>query len=942
MTLKTLSKSKYSLIAIFCQISLLVVALYPWSNQVALANNKSDAINTGDMVVNLGNNLRVILVRQPSFPMVSTQLWYHMGKSGERKHEKGSCYAVKHTLDTQPFIEDNHSSLTLIKNAAKFDSFISDDFTTFIINARESDLDTCLKLQAKRFSTLTLHSKWMRKGIHASIKNHGQKGLGSYFSRLRSEVRSIAIPNYSNNHVLKASQEEHLTASASKVRAFYHQQFLNTPVTLVISGNIDSARTLNLVQKHFVKGRSTKKQNPSSSPVPPQSAEKSFTRFVKGDSNHVLISFRKDNLTGPDLASLMVLEALLNNKVNGILKNRFVEEDICTKASAMLELRRDTSLFNIYFKSPQGIAPELVRKDADMLFESLKDVSIDKVSLDKAKKRAIFKFMKERNGPEITAYQHGFYDSIGLHKELVSWTKNVNAVNDKSLNKVCKELLKKTNRTVGIFKAKDLSYIDEEYSSIKLSSKVKVEDQSNDQVNETDKPNSAKKKEVDTSGISNSKEPNRASLKLKVAASTVQTKILENGITLKLVSVPETKFISLSGKLKAGVAFEDKDSIGVSEVNTALMNGDSKNISKAKSEILQSNNGLDKEDILHFENGIENVLFHTNCLVDDLGTQLKLVSHHMRFPNMNASSIEGAIDSARHTLIKKNQNPELRLRNHLLRGLLSKDSVCRPTQINKELHLLKNISSDKILAFRKRTIDPKNLELAFVGDTTIEKLESTVNSIFSNWSKSNSVLGQPGAIENKKQILKVIAQSGKKERDTILIGRLYQGETSNLIPFLAITNCYLFQHPLSSKLRQLNKSSFLEEKLALIGSKTLWTVYLDAPRRDIEKTFRIFKREVLELSQNGLGKNKLKELQRYLEADSALTYGKNTITLSRLILSASEDNVMPLDIVRNFGVVTLEKVNRFIKEDWNPTKSLLVIDVSPQSKNLTRHLNLHK
>ena len=129
--------------------------------------------------------------------------------------------------------------------------------------------------------------------------------------------------------------------------------------------------------------------------------------------------------------------------MHGLLKNRFLENSLCQEARANLELRRRSGLFKVHFSCEPDIAPNLVLKDFNNLLDTITDISIDSISLERAKKRARMRFLKASSGPYEAAYQHGFLDALENHNLADSWLTLIDAVEDLDIKRVAREYLHK-------------------------------------------------------------------------------------------------------------------------------------------------------------------------------------------------------------------------------------------------------------------------------------------------------------------------------------------------------------------------------------------------------------------------------------------------------------------------------------------------------------------
>ena len=816
----------------------------------------------------------------------------------------------------------------MIENAAQFDSVVSDDFTAFIVNAEASSLKECLKIQSARLNLIDPHPKWIRSGIKESIKN-SKTVSSSLKNRLHKQVRSLALPNLKREQSLSKSTEELFHSSASKVKRFYREKFLKAPVTLVLSGNFEIENAMSLIKEYYSSSRVISIEHLPLEPQQEQVSQRSFSRFVPGNSNHIFISYIAPKLSPKDLASLIVLESLLKNKTNGLLKNRFQANNLCTTSDAILEQKYGTCLFSIYLKSTQSTGPEIVLEDLDTLLDSLKQISVNNISLTGAKKRAILGCLKNNSAPYKAAYQHGLFDAVDRHQFLANWESHINAVTDESIKEVCQKFLVKSKRTVGVFKAKDISSTtDAVYQQIVNSTSTPVAPANTVQ---TDSQSSNNPRSMEPEPEQEPKESGEKTIKSAFSLDNVKSKQLNNGIKIKVYTVPNSKVVSLFGTINAGSRFDSGNKFGASLVNVSLMNGNSKAISAKKSKELQANNGLDPDDLLKFENGKNRVSFRTVCLKENLKTQIKLLAHHLLRPNLKESKFEEAKGKAKQFVKSENRRIDNRLQNYLLRSLVADNSPYKPVSEAVLLKSINDLTVADLENFRKTTIRPTSLNLVAVGDISLTRLETIVNTVFQDWTKTEKN-NDPAVLKNNRQVLKVIVSNPGTPK--LLLGQLVPYEKTR---DLAIIDCALFDHPLLARLPKERFKDSINPGLKSIGKQALWSLKLNGSERSIEDSFKSLKTALISIKSKGLSVSEFERLKTFLGKSQLLLNFNTPLNAAKFI--AHDFNEGSTQLVSN---TTFDGTNSFLKSDFKPERSCIVFALDKNSKNLVKRINLHK
>lgn len=925
--------SVFRTITCFALAFLMISATVP---SAIAAETQSSVINRGGTVIVLQNGLRVILVNQPAFPLTSCQLWYHQGSDSEPEGYKGACYALKHILSLDSMIANQKEAIKLFKSAAQFDSFASEDFTAFAINSVKENLPEALKIQAARLNSKLDNPQVVIDGLSESSKKHTALVEPTDYERLENEIRSLASGRG------KHPEHQHHINNAKKVKEYYQASFMKAPVTLVIAGNFDSAAVLKSIQANFAGARMLQKPKPPQSNWQPAEKEKSFTKFITGDTNYIAVAFKVPGVSNPDIAPLVVLESLLANKVNGILKNRFIADSTCKAAGAKLELRKEHGLFRLHFASDQSVDPKLVLIDLDSLIHTLQDVSIDSISLNRARQRAYMRYLKHLGGPYDAAYHHGYFEAMENHNLIAEWKSILDKVKDEDIIRVAKRYLTVNNRTVGIYKTKTKTATKNQ----ELSSESEDRDHFHTMRNGTSVPVNKSVKEVAREEATNlvNKRPVEANVgPILFPSIKPEQKKLANGIKLVLYPVKGSQIVSLTGSIQCGSVHEPQTKRGVSQLNTALMNGDSVNISLERSRILQSNKGLSLEDLLSFTSGPEYTTFHCNFFKDNLKTLTKLLSHHMRYPDLSDAKFERARALATSTVMLENSLSRDKLKNHLMRNLLDKNSTYGPVQVNSLVSAIDKLTPEDVSEYRNKWLKPCSTVIVAVGDMDLTTLANTIEPIFADWkSNDGSEPVSPPVQLNPRQILKIILPEVPDSRPPELVaGRLIEEEGDSGFADMALTNCALFEHPIYARLSRSRFGPYLDVNSEKLGDHCLWWSKMTGRKNVLEDTFTAFKKAVLDLENKGIGDMELKELKDFLIRRSVIRGESDIFTIADTVLKRLNAD-RSIDIAR--AVLQREKtdLNQFIKDTLKPERSCLVFELNKNSRNLARKLNLNK
>ena len=103
----------------------------PRSTVYAAAGSEAASARAAEQI-SLPNGLKIILLEDHSFPVISTQVWYRVGARNESLGSTGLSHLVEHLLFRNVgTFRKNELGATIARNGGQFNGYTSDDFTKF-------------------------------------------------------------------------------------------------------------------------------------------------------------------------------------------------------------------------------------------------------------------------------------------------------------------------------------------------------------------------------------------------------------------------------------------------------------------------------------------------------------------------------------------------------------------------------------------------------------------------------------------------------------------------------------------------------------------------------------------------------------------------------------------------------------------------------------------
>ena len=276
----------------------------------------------------LPNGLNVILHRDPSVPVVSVNIWYHVGSGHERPGRTGFAHLFEHVMfEGSMHVPEGSFDTWLEAAGGNNNGSTSQDRTNYYEDVPANALELALFLESDRMGFL-LDDKAPDKinGQRDVVKNEKRQSVDNQpYGQAYIELPAMLYPAghpYSWSTI--GSMEDLTAASFEDVARFFRTYYVPGNASLVIAGDIDIANTRKLVEKWFA-------DVPAGKPVPPLSAPTVVLDGVKKKTitdrvqlSRIYLGWHTPGLLKPGDAEMDILSNLLSGGKNSRLYKRLV------------------------------------------------------------------------------------------------------------------------------------------------------------------------------------------------------------------------------------------------------------------------------------------------------------------------------------------------------------------------------------------------------------------------------------------------------------------------------------------------------------------------------------------------------------------------------------------------------------------------------------------
>nr|MBA3949741.1 insulinase family protein [Acidobacteriota bacterium] len=203
----------------------------------------------------LPNGLDVILHEDRSVPMVSINMWYHVGSGSEKPGRTGFAHLFEHLMfEGSKHVPEGAFDSWLEAAGGNNNGSTSRDRTNYYIDVPSNALDLALFLESDRMGyLLDIVTPQLVNGQRDVVKNERRQGVENAPYGM-ADVRMDELL-YPKGHPYSWStigyMEDLTAASDDDVREFFRTYYVPGNASLVIAGDIDIAATRAKIERWF-------------------------------------------------------------------------------------------------------------------------------------------------------------------------------------------------------------------------------------------------------------------------------------------------------------------------------------------------------------------------------------------------------------------------------------------------------------------------------------------------------------------------------------------------------------------------------------------------------------------------------------------------------------------------------------------------------------------
>jgi zinc protease len=398
----------------------------------------------------LGNGLTIVVLADPSTPLISYHTWFRVGSRHEQKGKTGLAHLFEHLMFNQTrSLAHGEFDRRIEAAGGETNASTWTDWTQYHTELPASELPVIVELEAERMKALVLREPQLRSEKEVVINERQFRVDDDVEGAVSERMYALAFRKHTYGHPTIGWRKDIEGFTTEDCRTFYRTYYAPNNATLVVVGRLDEEQLLGLVQKRY--GGIA----PALIPAPPkvvEPAQKSERKLVlrrPTPTEKLALGYRAPAFGDADYPALLLLNELLFVGASARMFQLLVrKQQLATDVSASIAPFVDPGLYDIWVSLRPGCHAKQAARALDREFARLRKERVSTKDLERVKSRAELGFLLGLETAAGRAEQIGFYETVlGDAALLFDRLKRFREVNAEDVRRVARRVLDPRQRT---------------------------------------------------------------------------------------------------------------------------------------------------------------------------------------------------------------------------------------------------------------------------------------------------------------------------------------------------------------------------------------------------------------------------------------------------------------------------------------------------------------
>ncbi len=352
----------------------------------------------------LSNGLTVIMVSVPSPGLIA---YYTIVRTGSRDEVEPGKSGFAHFFEHMMFRGTKKYPARLYDRivtrlGADANAFTTDDFTAYHLQFAKEDLEQVIDIESDRFQNLD-YERLAFETEAGAVYGEYRKSVTDPFFLLDEKLRDLAYDVHTYKHTTMGFEADiqAMPQAYEYSRSFFHRLYRPENVVLLIVGDVDMDKTMELVRKYYGPWKRGY-QAPAIPVEPPQTGERRGEIVYPGQTLPILAVAYKGDAFDPGnstYVAALVLGDLAFGKTSELYKKLVVQEQKVEFLFADFPMNRDQPLFTIVAMIKREEDIGYVRDEVYRTLAAFQTRPVDPARLDMVRRHHKYAFLMELDSP---------------------------------------------------------------------------------------------------------------------------------------------------------------------------------------------------------------------------------------------------------------------------------------------------------------------------------------------------------------------------------------------------------------------------------------------------------------------------------------------------------------------------------------------------------------
>jgi zinc protease len=365
----------------------------------------------------LDNGLRLVMVENHNAPVISLQMWYHVGSKDERPGHTGFAHLFEHLMfQGSAHVAPEQHTRVIEALGGESNADTQDDVTVFYETFPSNALARVMWLEADRMGGLQITEEHFESEREVVEEERRLRVDNEPYGRVIEDLYAAAFTVHPYKHTTIGSMADLDKATLADVQEFFHTYYRPDNCTMILVGDFSADGAVEMAEKYFGSIPKPAAPVPRVTVVePPQTAERTLVKTYPDTPLPAFVyGYKMPAEYSPDSYALDLVSNLLASGESSWLYRKLVYEDrIAAEVEGGGNFTEDPNLFFVIAVMNQGHTNAEGEKETQGVLDQIKAAPLDAHDLEKAKNQQTAAFILGRESDEEVASALGPYAVIG-------------------------------------------------------------------------------------------------------------------------------------------------------------------------------------------------------------------------------------------------------------------------------------------------------------------------------------------------------------------------------------------------------------------------------------------------------------------------------------------------------------------------------------------------